>query len=397
MDDFLKYFENERFVRWAYHSDPETEAYWEEYFLNYPDERKNAETARLILSQLKPKEDRGNKVDIYDLFATIIQKIDRQNRISKSRKIWVSFAKYAAVAVVFLFVGILWRNLSDQSSYSPRINDQFVDFFLQNGNDARLILPDGQNIAIREKESNVELRKDGRIIINRHDTLKVRSNSSFPEINQLVVPYGKNSSIKLPDGTIAFLNAGSRLVYPSFFEGNNRKVHLEGEGFFEVFHNLSMPFIVETDDLNVEALGTCFNVTAYPVDKNTEVVLVEGKVRLRENAFSLLKKKQVLSPGELALFNRETINTSIHKVNVEDYVAWHKGYMNFENTDVTRIIIKLERYYAITIRLQDPKVGMRKITGKLKLKEEKDKVLNVLASTASVELIKIDEQNYVLK
>jgi transmembrane sensor len=394
MDDLLKYFEDKRFVRWVYHSDPGTDRYWEKYLLDHPDEREKIELARLILTPLKSKESQADQQKVYELFADIIRKLDMRKKTTRTRQIWISFAKYAAVALIFLTIGIIWTSLPEGSDLSE-LSEQHVELSYQN--EARIILSDGESIVIREKESNIEYKGNGRIIINRHDTIKIKSGSETPEINQLVVPYGKNSSIKLPDGTTAFLNAGSKLIYPSFFEGKTREVFLVGEGFFEVIHNPQMPFIVKTRDLDIKALGTSFNVSAYPADKITEVVLVEGKVGLWENRFKLIKKQQILDPDELAFFDRETMHTTIKNVNVENYITWYRGYLNFESTDLSRIVVKLERYYDIHIKLQDPLMGSKKITGKLKLKEDKEKVLTVLASTASVELIKVNEQNYVLK
>ena len=102
-------------------------------------------------------------------------------------------------------------------------------------------------------------------------------------------------------------------------------------------------------------------------------------------------------PDQLAAFNRETGHTAVKNVNVENYISWHKGYLSIESTDLNRIVVKLERYYNIEIDFQDPLTGSKIISGKIVLKKEKDKVLTVLASTAALELIKINEQKYVLK
>jgi len=396
MDDDLKYFKDKQFVRWVCHSDPETDRYWEKYLLDHPDEKEKIEMARLILSQLKSKEDQVDQQKVYELFAGLIRKLDSRKKITRTRHIWSSFAKYAAVALIFLAIGIIWKSLPDQPDLS-QLGAQLVERSYQNGSDAYLIFSDGERIAIREKESNVEYKRNGQIIINRRDTIRIKDDSEIPEINQLVIPYGKNSSIQLPDGTTAFLNAGSKLIYPSFFEGKTREVFLVGEGFFEVAHDPQMPFIVKTGELSVKALGTSFNVSAHPDDKITEVVLVKGRVGLQENGFKLIRKQQILEPDQLACFDRETGQIAVRNVDFESYVAWHLGYLNFESTDLSRIVVKLERYYDIHIKLGDKSLGYKKVTGKLKLKEDKDKVLNVLASTASLELIKINEQNYVLK
>jgi hypothetical protein len=394
VNDLLKYIEDKSFVRWVFRTGSETDVFWEKYLLDHPDERGRIDLARTILSQLRSKERRQDQDEVYQLYTSVIQKLDRQKKTARIFRMGVTFAKYAAVALIFLVIGIIWKNSGDEFSLPP-LSDQFVNQPLPDNN-TRLILSDGKNITIREKESSVQLQANGQIIINRKDTVRSQTDPVHPGINQLIIPFGRNSSIKLPDGTTAFLNAGSRLIYPSFFEGKKREVSLVGEGYFDVAHNPDMPFIVTTTNLEVKALGTRFNVSAYPTDQIMEVVLAEGKVALREHGFSI-KRQQILEPLQMASFNKETQQIAVKRVNVDDYISWHKGYLNFESTDLSRIIIKIERYYDIKIGLQDPLTGQKKITGKLKLKEDMDKVLHVLASSADLKLIKVSEQKYVLK
>ena len=109
------------------------------------------------------------------------------------------------------------------------------------------------------------------------------------------------------------------------------------------------------------------------------------------------KKEFILKPNYLATFNRETLVTTSRQVDANQYVTWHKGILNFQSTDLNNIIIKVERYYNIKVLLDNPTLGTRSITGKLMLKEEKEAVLEVLASTARVELHKIDENTYRFK
>lgn len=395
MDDLLKYIEDKRFVRWVFHPTPEADAYWEKYLLDHPYEKEKIELARTILSQLRSKESKQDQEEVYQLYASFIKKLDRKKKAAGTFRTGITFVKYAAVALIFFAIGIIWKNSENKSSLPP-LNDQFVNQ-LSPDDHTRLILSDGKSIAIGERESNVQMQANGQIIINKRDTIGREAGHIQPGINQLIVPFGKNSSITLPDGTTAFLNAGSKLIYPSFFEGNKREVSLVGEGYFEVVHNPDMPFTVTTVDLEVKALGTRFNVSAYPADQTTEVVLAEGKVALRQSAFNL-KKQQILEPAQMASFNRETQSITVKNVHVNDYISWHKGYLNFESTDLSRIIVKLERYYDIDIDLQYPlMMGQKKITGKLKLKEELETVLHVLASSADLELIRINGKKYILR
>jgi ferric-dicitrate binding protein FerR (iron transport regulator) len=186
-------------------------------------------------------------------------------------------------------------------------------------------------------------------------------------------------------------------VYPAQFRDKTREVFLTGEGYFEVAHNPHIPFVVKTNDISINARGTSFNISAYPTDKSVETVLVEGSVVLKENNSNIFRKDIEMKPGELAWFDRESQETSVEVVNVSSFVAWHKGYLQFESTELNRIVLKLERYYNIKIYLDNPTLAVRRITGKLMLREEKEKVLGVLASTSGIALLKINETTYNLK
>ena len=394
MDKFLKYFENNKFVEWVLRPTEELEDYWNEYLKENPSEKEQIELARLLIGQLKSKEEKESSAETVELLSGIIQKLEEKNRQNRFSRIGREVLKYAAVAVLFFSLGI--------ALFMIQKEDRFEQFsaqteVFQDKENAQLILGDGENVAITEKESTVEYQADGRIIINNRDTMAAKSDTREPQLNQLVVPYGRNSSIKLPDGSTAWLNAGSRLVYPSFFDKDKREVYLIGEGYFEVTHDEKLPFVVKTNDLEVEVLGTQFNLSAYPSDNIIETVLVEGKVRVKETGFQLLKKDYILLPNQRAAYNRENAETKIENVEVDNYVAWHLGFLQFESTDLNRIVKKLERYYNIRIRLEDPMLGMRSISGKLKLKENKENVLQVMANAASAELEKINDFNYVLK
>ena len=104
-----------------------------------------------------------------------------------------------------------------------------------------------------------------------------------------------------------------------------------------------------------------------------------------------------MKPNQKAVFDPETRETQIAHVNAANYVSWHEGFLILDTQELNRVIRKLERFYNISIKLEDPTLGMVRISGKLELKEETKKVLNILAKTASVELVQINHSKYVLK
>nr|MBD3620627.1 FecR domain-containing protein [Sunxiuqinia sp.] len=396
MDKFLNYFEDKKFVRWVLYPDNQLDTFWREYLEANPSEKDQLELARLLLLQLQSKKESAiSDTATVDLYPEIVAQIEQKQKRYKVRRFALAFARYAAVGLLFFSLGIAYYYFQSPGQLE-RLSEQAV--MLQGNEHAQLILGSGENVSINEKESTVEYQANGKIIINSQDTVQSNAESSAKqELNHLIVPYGNSSSVKLPDGTIAYLNAGSRLVYPNFFKGKSREVFLIGEGFFEVAHNDEMSFIVQTNDLSVEALGTKFNLSAYPSDNRVETVLVDGKVKLREKGFQPLKRDYILEPDQLAVFDRASTEINISEVDVLNYVSWHEGFLNFESAELNRIAKKLERYYNINIMLSDPMLGIRTISGKLKLKDEKERALMVLATTASVELVKLNERTYVLR
>ncbi len=394
MDDFLKYFENKELVNWVLNPTPELDKFWIDYIKNNPEEKKNIEFSRMLIQRLQSKKETYSETESIELFSGIIKKLEPGKKKTKFRKLVLQSIKYAAVGILFFFLGVKFYDYQ-----KPKRVDMIgeVISFEQNQQSAQLILSDGKKVFIPEKESKIEYRQNGQIVINKRDTIQVESVSANKELNHLFVPFGRNSSVTLPDGTIAFLNAGSQLDYPDSFKGKKREVSLNGEGFFEVAHNAEKPFIVKTHNMNVEVLGTKFNLSAYASDNIVETILLEGKVKLKKSGFSLLGNDQILTPNQRAVFYIENGKTTISEVDVSNYISWREGYLNFEALALNRVTKRLERYYNIKIDINDPFLAMKTITGKLTLNEEPEKVLDVLAKTASIEIIKINQSKYILK
>ena len=392
--NFMQYFDDERFVRWVLSPDKTLNHFWEDYFLKHPGDRAEADKARVMLLQMQSQKETSSPDLVAEIYSNIICEIQKTTKRSSGRRVLHMMFRYAAIILLGVLTGgvLVYRYFDDKS--------EAIYKFVENTSDkeeARLVLSDGNVIPLTQKESTVEYDGKGQIIINRQDTLAKGSQSGGEEMNHLIMPYGKSSSIVLPDGTKAYVNAGSRLVYPSEFSGRMREVFLMGEGFFEVAPDVKRPFLVKTNYMNVEATGTSFNVSAYPTDQYIETVLVSGKVLIRENNLKLLKRDMELNPGDAVMFNRETLESSTRRVDAEDYVTWYKGYLNFNSTDLNRAVARLERYYNIRIYLDNPMLGVRRITGKLELGEEQQKVLEVLASTSQSQLFMINETSFGLK
>jgi len=171
---------------------------------------------------------------------------------------------------------------------------------------------------------------------------------------EVEAPAGSRMHIELGDGTKVWLNHGSKLKYPFRFDGENRKVFLTGEAYFEVAHNAKVPFIVGTNLLEVKATGTAFNVSAYPGDNNIQTTLVEGKVILYERKSNMEIK--ALSPGECLKFDVQKNVYAIELEHNEKNIAWKDGFLVFKNERVEDIAKKLARWYNVEVEIANEKV-----------------------------------------
>lgn len=161
-------------------------------------------------------------------------------------------------------------------------------------------------------------------------------------------PDGSKTRIVLPDSSTVWLNAGSSLRYSFDPEEKERKVSLRGEGFFEVRHDESKPFIVSSSNLDVRVLGTKFNYCDYPEDSIAEVSLTEGRIALSDRT----GKELVMSPDESAVFNKMsgtmTVGKSTYKAD-----EWITGNLTFDEVPLLEIVRRLERTYSVRIRIDD--------------------------------------------
>lgn len=173
---------------------------------------------------------------------------------------------------------------------------------------------------------------------------------------------GQKSDISLPDGTKVHLNADSKLCYGRNFNGKKREVQLTGEAFFEVAKDAHSPFIVQAGNIRVRALGTSFNVKAYPEDENITTYLSAGSVVVSSPNQSL-----TLNPGEAAVYS---LNETLVAKKIEDddrlFTAWMNDEMVFNDEPILNIVKQLERNYNVKFEIKSDKLNEITFTGTLK-------------------------------
>jgi len=266
--------------------------------------------------------------------------------VSSKEKNSKSWRKYASIAAVFTGIAI--------STY----------LFLQN-QDARqtdvipsdvitLELEDGSIEILNEDGSKEVIDKDGnKLGQQKGNQISYEEAKSTDELvyNTLTVPFGKRFELKLSDGTTVHLNAGTSLKYPvKFLNGQQRNVYLSGEAFFGVSKDSLHPFVVNSGALDIRVLGTQFNVSSYPEDDRTDVVLVEGSVGMNEKTETFNKNTStILEPGYKGSFEKRNGKIEIQAVVTDIYTSWIDGEFVFRNMTFENILRKMERHYAVSI------------------------------------------------
>ncbi len=196
---------------------------------------------------------------------------------------------------------------------------------------------------------------------------------------ELCAPEGARIEFLLPDSTAGWLNSGAKLKYPAVFDAH-RKVRLSGEAFFKVKHRKQSDFTVIVPDMDIKVLGTMFNVSAYDNETVSEVVLKEGKVEVYGKTATF---SQLLHPGEKLTFDHESKLLNTNKVDADLCTSWKDGYLVIDNEPLDQAVKKLERWYNVSISIQDKTLKSLRFKGTFK-EEPLEEVMRFIAMTTPI-------------
>ncbi|MBR9855918.1 MAG: DUF4974 domain-containing protein [Algicola sp.] len=274
--------------------------------------------------------------------------LDAKGANSKKRAFPMYWTRIAAAVLILISIGIYITVTTTEPqihTLEELVNQEHIILELEDGtinvldslNQGRVLDVQGQSMA------NVQ---------NNRLTYDNELKAENLVYNTLKVPYGRKFELSLTDGTVVHINAGSSLKYPvKFIDGLDRDVYLEGEAYFEVAHRSDQPFKVHMDGVGVEVLGTQFNVTAFPENIQTDVVLVEGSVKLT-NQISLPNKQGtelLLEPGQIGIYTKNTDKMTSQAVITDVYTRWVDGELIFRNLTFAEMLKKLERHFNVPI------------------------------------------------
>ena len=204
--------------------------------------------------------------------------------------------------------------------------------------------------------------------------------------SEVIAPRGQKSEVVLVDGTIAWLNSGSTIRYSGNYNKRNREVELTGEAYFNVAKNNRLPFVVKTSNIKVRALGTHFNLMAYPEDETLSVTLVEGKAQI--NAPN--NKTINLSPNQKAIYNKYENNFRIENVDPIFSISWKDNVLKFDNESWPDILTHLERWYDVKFYYPDDVLGDQRFTLTIKTESLREVLDLIKISTPIKFTIEVD-------
>lgn len=281
--------------------------------------------------------------------------------------------RYAAIFILPLATTIYLFN-AFFNTQNIQIQDQTIAL---NINNQRSVLLGQNESTIYDKNNNAIAKANENTLTYLPQNFKNRLQT---KPHTLTIPHGKTFQVTLSDGTTVYCDAGTTLTYPAQFETNSvREVQLKGQAFFDVAKSKNNPFVVITNDMYIEVLGTQFNINAYPETKVVKTVLIEGSIRAytknTENSVLLVPNQQVNIEPTSGKFK-------VTQVNAYEHSAWVTGKLVFNKVAFNDILKTLERKFAVQINNTNIDLGKQIFTAKFK-NESIDQVLRAFKSEAN--------------
>lgn len=319
------------------------------------------------------------------------QKVNKRLDQSERRLFeWKKMMRYAAIIVVFLAAGIFYwwnRGNVEEKNLVP------VRQIVAGTTGARLTLGDGRVVDI-VKDQKMELEEvDGTKIVTDSVGIDytVQKVGDKPEVlNTVQTLTGMEYSLTLSDGTRVYLNAETKLEFPTCFRGEYRVVKLEGEAYFDVSKDAAHPFIVEMNSLKVRVLGTSFNLRSYDDEEQVVTTLVEGKVEVAAGEVS-----RTITPGMQVIYEKKEGNMNVREVDVSLYTAWQSGKFIFKNERLENVMTYLAKWYGFEYRFIDDHAKNLQIGANLDRYDDMEPIVEMLRRTGLVNITQVDNMFYI--
>ncbi|MEN6456114.1 MAG: FecR domain-containing protein, partial [Prolixibacteraceae bacterium] len=369
---------DELFLQWRMAADEESDRFWTNFIETHPWKKDDVLSAIRIVNSVRINDCRFIPEELLTGWARINHSV-KTSGIRKKRLVYTwSVASSLAILLIASYF----------SFFTKPVREKLTPVNRPGNKEIRLTLPDQSSVTFGENTDIIYDQK-GNITVTtakKKELLTTGTVKGALQMNKLIVPPGKISSLTLSDGSKIWINSGTVLEFPTVFEDHQRKIKIDGEIYIEVARNEKNPFIVSTSSFLVNVLGTKFNVSAYNEDPVQRIVLVRGSVEVKMKSGNPVK----LEPDEMLSLSETGFHSE--KVDVYDYISWKDGIFRFTGEPLERILTRLSRHYDVPITCDDDAKRIQ-VTGKLALFDDLTTVLDnitvILPVTYEIENNKI--------
>lgn len=310
-----------------------------------------------LFDYLKSDDDEAYQPIMEDLWKTIgaekvlkaenadrllAQTIQTDRRVVHPSRRWYRIA--AAVLALVAGVGCIYVLMNKKNPVRAIVQNTTIvgQNDIKPGSVKAVLQAGGVQVTLNKKDTSFSLA--GNMVQVKNGNVEVTDARATQYT--LIVPRGGAYNLTLSDGTKVWLNADSKLIYPSKFTGENRAVSLEGEAYFKVGKDAEHPFIVHTEKQDIQVLGTEFNIHAYANENESVTTLINGAVRV--NSFG---EKIILVPGQQVISGDGKATLQEHP-DIKQAIAWKEGYFIFHNTGLQEVMQQLSRWYDVTVNYE---------------------------------------------
>ena len=303
------------------------------------------------------------------------------------KRLFLSLYKYAAIAVIAFGVGFYTlHNRNVPGDFLSHLSPMDISEPVLLQNNQKYIALGAESFSLNEQKGIVKNNHTDKLLsYHQEDASRGFSFGKKRADNRLLVPQGQTYKLALADGTNVMLNAESELTFPSEFDTDRREVFLKGEAFFQVTHNEKAPFIVHTDQLDVQVLGTTFNVSGYNNENMLKVTLVEGSIRIHQQGDSVK-----IRPNEQYNYNKNTREKRVQTVDTDLFTSWVNDEYIFKDTTLDEIFNRINHWYMFDVTYESPSLKEKRFFLTIGRDASLDQIIQIINSTEEICIEKKD-------
>ena len=354
----IQFLDDPFFIEWVKHKTPGSEAFWKRWKESNPANLNDMLEARHQLQAFLS----ANPIDVapaegMEVWEKIRSSLQRSGYVleknpdagvSRVRPLFKTWWAAAGLVLVMVSAGyFIWRNA--RGGHQINVAEKEIqENMAPGGNKAVLTLADGTKLVLDSANNGTITRQGNVTVIKLDGQLAYQgaaANNSGSEVayNTITTPKGGQYQLVLADGSRVWLNDASSLRFPVAFSGKQRRVELVGEGYFEVTHHADQPFNVAVAGMDVQVLGTHFNINSYADEESVKTTLLEGSVLVKAKN---IKLEAVILPGQQTILTATDLTVD-KTADLDEAVAWKNGLFQFSGTDIGTIMRQIGRWYNV--------------------------------------------------